>query len=93
MLFKSQGISKHVNNFRTNKGSEEEQSDKVESAEVRILPFAKNMEGRAFWDRDVWAEWSEKGRSSKFLTILERDQAMQGPLIRNVLPVSWRKDQ
>ena len=72
MLFKSQGISKHVNNFRSNKGSEEEQSDKVESAEVRTHPFAKNMEGRPFWDRDVWAEWSEKGRSSKFLTILER---------------------
>ncbi|KAG5194593.1 hypothetical protein JEQ12_012869 [Ovis aries] len=33
----SKGISKHVNNFRTNKGSEEEQSDKVESAEHRPM--------------------------------------------------------
>jgi len=46
MLFISQGISKHGNNFRTNTGSEDKQSDRVESAEVRT--FAKSMEGRPF---------------------------------------------
>ncbi|KAI4550303.1 hypothetical protein MJT46_019029 [Ovis ammon polii x Ovis aries] len=35
----SKGISKHVNNFRNNKGSEEEQSDKVESAESEERDF------------------------------------------------------
>lgn len=77
MLFISQGISKHVNNFRTTKGSEEKQSDRVESDEVRTHP---RRWGRPFWDSDVCAEWSEKGRRRKFLTILERDtRQCKGP--------------